>query len=435
MSIREIVVCKFAGCNQVYTDPRFLPCGKRTCAAHIESMLVKRDDELDHDRKIIKCHFCEEIHIFPDNSKGFPADENIPMLLRVKYCAEHDAAKKSFNDVSSLLQELTKLDREDYVIDYFKKVESDIFQDKEINLQKLLAYYQKLVDDVHERKIKCLENLKTNKQLEIELAAIKQTLDEYDVKVKKENVDFILKTLDGDEAKGIEIQSECNAMFEKMRPLGEQLKEKLFGDLKIHFVASSMSTQIANICGNLVTGTIDSTIVSSDSMKNDLINLCKLSGKQLKLLYRASRDGFQASSFHAKCNSQPSTLTIIKTTGGDIFGGYAAFSWDTNKLTKADPKAFIFSLVNAYSTPRSFPAKVGCQDSIYCARHYGPTFGGGHDFFISDNSNTTKASSSHLGQSYDFAQETNSEARSFLTGSSNFQTVEVEVFQVICKVK
>ena len=126
---------------------------------------------------------------------------------------------------------------------------------------------------------------------------------------------------------------------------------------------------------------------------------------------------------------QASTLTIIKTTGGDIFGGYAAVSWDINKFTKGDLKAFIFSLVNAYSTPRSFPAKANCQDSIYCAPHYGPTFGGGHDFLISDNSNTTKASSSHLGQSYDFAQEKN-EARSFLAGSYNFQTVEVEVFAV-----
>ena len=42
--LKEIVVCKFAGCNQVYNDPRFLPCGNRTCPAHIEAMMVKSDD-------------------------------------------------------------------------------------------------------------------------------------------------------------------------------------------------------------------------------------------------------------------------------------------------------------------------------------------------------------------------------------------------------
>ena len=44
------------------------------------------------------------------------------------------------------------------------------------NLQKLVAHCQKLMDEVHERKIKCLHNLKSNKQLESELDAIKHTL-------------------------------------------------------------------------------------------------------------------------------------------------------------------------------------------------------------------------------------------------------------------
>ena len=204
---------------QVFTDPRFLPCGKRTCAAHIEAMIMKSEDDLNNERKgkMIKCHFCEEIHSFPDNGKEFPIDENIPLLvLSVKFCTEHDAAKKSFNVLSTLLDELIKLNKEDYVIDYFKKVEANVLLEKEANLQKLLDYYKKLVEDVHERKIKCLENFKTNKQLESELAAIKQTLDEHGDKLKRDNVYFILKTLDGDEAKWREIQSECNTMCEKM---------------------------------------------------------------------------------------------------------------------------------------------------------------------------------------------------------------------------
>ena len=125
MSIfKEIVVCKFAGCNQVYKDARILPCGKRTCAAHIESMMVKCDDK-DNERKMIKCHFCEEIHKLPKSGKGFLVDSNIPLLINMKHCNEHETAKKSFNEVTQLLDKLTKLDKEAYVMDYFERVEEE----------------------------------------------------------------------------------------------------------------------------------------------------------------------------------------------------------------------------------------------------------------------------------------------------------------------
>ena len=142
----------------------------------------------------------------------------------------------------------------------------------------------------------------------------------------------------------------------------------------------------------------DSKIISNYKKENDLIELCKLSGKQFKLLYRASRDGFEASNFHAKCDNQPRTLTIIKTTVGYIFGAYTACTWDSSGNDKADPNAFIFSLVNVRSTPLLIPVKVGNNQSIYCGATYGPFFGG-NDIVISNNSNTTTTSSSNLGHS------------------------------------
>ena len=54
---------------------------------------------------------------------------------------------------------------------------------------------------------------------------------------------------------------------------------------------------------------MDSTILSADKMKSDLVELCKLSDMQFKLLYRASRDGFEAAGFHVKCDNLPKTLT------------------------------------------------------------------------------------------------------------------------------
>ena len=135
---KEIVVCKFAGCNQVFNDPRFLPCGNRTCAAHINAMMVRSDHGINSsDRKMIKCHFCKETHVFPDDGKGFPVDRNIPLLLSMKYCNQHETAKKSFNEVTQLLDKLVNLDKENIVIGFFEKVLADIELDKESRLQKL----------------------------------------------------------------------------------------------------------------------------------------------------------------------------------------------------------------------------------------------------------------------------------------------------------
>ena len=50
------------------------------------------------------------------------------------------------------------------------------------------------------------------------------------------------------------------------------------------------------------------------------------------LLYRASRDGWASSEFHALCDNQGSTVTVVKS-GDNIFGGYTEKSWDSKFLT------------------------------------------------------------------------------------------------------
>ena len=174
-----------------------LPCGNRTCAVHIEAMIVK-NEEINEDRNMIKCHFCEKIHRFPeDDETGFPVDRNIPLLLNMKHCREHESAKKSFSVFSQLLDNLIKLDKEDYVIDYFGRVEADILLEQEINQKKLTTFYKSQLHQVHAQKVKCLQNLTTNKALERKLNEIKLALIEHENKLKKEKLDFTLKTLDG----------------------------------------------------------------------------------------------------------------------------------------------------------------------------------------------------------------------------------------------
>ena len=46
-----------------------------------------------------------------------------------------------------------------------------------------------------------------------------------------------------------------------------------------------------------------------------------------KLCWRATRDGWAASTFHSKCNYKKPTVTLVKV-GKYIFGGYATESWE-----------------------------------------------------------------------------------------------------------
>ena len=236
-------------------------------------------------------------------------------------------------------------------------------------MKKLVDYYQKLVDDNHKRKAKCLHNAKTSSTLVSDLNAIKQKLLEHESKLNKEKLEFILKTLDGNEAKWKNIKTECQILLEKTKILGEELKDRIVGDQMIEFKPNKSFVQIESICGRLYEcSPIDSTIIRNYKMKNDLVKLCKLSGKEFKLIYRASRDGFEAKRFHAKCDNQSGTLTVIKTRNEFVFGAYTAVTWDCNRQTyydssvksnyKTDSSAYIFSLINAIQQPQLIPIKA-----------------------------------------------------------------------------
>jgi len=56
---------------------------------------------------------------------------------------------------------------------------------------------------------------------------------------------------------------------------------------------------------------------------------------QLRLLYRGSRDGIDASTFHKKCDSSEETLTVAKSTSGHIFGRFSDQSWQGSYSYKA----------------------------------------------------------------------------------------------------
>ncbi len=152
------------------------------------------------------------------------------------------------------------------------------------------------------------------------------------------------------------------------------------------------------------------------------------------LLYRATRDGFTSQAFHSKCDGKGNTITIIKNNLDYVFGGYASSAWNSSNDYINDPNAFLFSLRRAGV---SFKEKFTVKHAHFALNgkpDYGPTFGGGHDIHICNQSNTNTGSYSNFGHSYNLPNgyTYGGNASEFLAGNvSQWTTTEIEVYQII----
>ncbi|XP_068736764.1 uncharacterized protein [Montipora capricornis] len=160
------------------------------------------------------------------------------------------------------------------------------------------------------------------------------------------------------------------------------------------------------------------------------------SNSQWKLCWRGSRDGWASSTFHSLCDGKGPTVTIIKVNQY-IFGGYASISWGSQSCVHHyDATAFLFSLRNKPGWAPTTLNQTGEYShyraySICDCNAYGPTFGNGHDIYISNLASSGTSSYSNLGYTYSppaghaygstFAQ-------TFLAGTHYFRPTEVEVF-------
>jgi hypothetical protein len=65
---------------------------------------------------------------------------------------------------------------------------------------------------------------------------------------------------------------------------------------------------------------------------------------QLRLLFRASRDGFTNNQFHALCDNQGPLLVLVKTGKDILIGGFSSIPWKNSGNWTVDPKCVVFSL-------------------------------------------------------------------------------------------
>ena len=70
----------------------------------------------------------------------------------------------------------------------------------------------------------------------------------------------------------------------------------------------------------------------------------KLKDKKISfnLLFKATRDGQNAYDFHRKCDGKVQQLVFIKTTKGEIFGGYTEVGYRSRDSSAKDNNSFFF---------------------------------------------------------------------------------------------
>lgn len=155
-----------------------------------------------------------------------------------------------------------------------------------------------------------------------------------------------------------------------------------------------------------------------------------------QLLYQGSKHGFSAIDFHSVCDDKRGTMTIIKSEGGYVFGGFTSIEWNNSsrsnisisKLYAPDPSAFIFSLVNRHNTPVRMNV-INSGQAIGRDPNTGPVFGSGKYIFIANDSYNSANSSSYVGNSYQLPESYFSRNES-LAESTNFKVKEIEVFLI-----
>eukprot|EP01080_Neovahlkampfia_damariscottae_P003694 gene3694-6508_t len=159
------------------------------------------------------------------------------------------------------------------------------------------------------------------------------------------------------------------------------------------------------------------------------------SKKKWKLVYRATKDGWDANDFREKTHEQGPSIVIMQSEMGNIFGGYNCNSWSKTKSGyEFDQRMFLFSIKRTNEESPVIAKLEGPHHSntygCYNSTGYGPTWGGGHDLYICSNPNTTNSNYSNFGYAFTCNNLVygSTEANNFLAGSYNFKLTEMEVF-------
>ncbi|GES81002.1 BTB/POZ domain-containing protein [Rhizophagus clarus] len=181
--------------------------------------------------------------------------------------------------------------------------------------------------------------------------------------------------------------------FNKVKPYEKILSKELKYDISKYYMVPGYKPTYTPRQSNCLKHNIDSLIINQqliglfvnwiDRKEEEYINSYPY---EFNLLYRASRDGNTAATFHAKCDNKGATIVTLKVKNSEqIVGGYNPLFWNSSSGSKSTYDSFIFSFSNKNNLQSANVVySSGNQNSIQNLSHCGPVFGCG-DLYINYN--------------------------------------------------
>ena len=150
------------------------------------------------------------------------------------------------------------------------------------------------------------------------------------------------------------------------------------------------------------------------------------------LIYKMSKDGSTAKDFHKCCDNKGPTLTIIKTTGNQIIGGFTSLEWkslDSNHCELEDKtrRTFIFSL----NLMKKFEMFSNQKTAIYSYEKYGPSFGDKEIFILNDLHKLQITTGTYSFDKNNFFHQKNINLIESESNYEFFDIIEIEIFQIL----
>ena len=217
------------------------------------------------------------------------------------------------------------------------------------------------------------------------------------------------------------LQKEYKELLTIKNQLNEKV-EKMKVEIKV-FKDEKLKNKIDLFPGD------DSKIIFSMSDIQFIIDYIKEADKSfefknLKLLYRGSRDGDRTKTCHQLCDNKQNVLIIIQSDIGNIFGGYSKIGFKVNNKAEylVDNNCFLFS----YEYKKIYPSVKDKQNICHISDYCGLCFTGSLGFFDKFmNSNDNWIDKSNIQDHFNRLNE----PCEMNGGKNKFRIQELEVFQ------
>lgn len=145
------------------------------------------------------------------------------------------------------------------------------------------------------------------------------------------------------------------------------------------------------------------------------------------LCYSSELHDKSVTTFHNRCDQKGAWITLVESEYGERFGGFSnnPLYSNNNYVNSNGQSEFLYSLTKQ----KKISIDTNFVYSTYNGSNYFPTFGGGHDLYLSSDCFNNNSSYTNLQHTYGTKMNFD-DKRSFLAGNYNFKVRKIEVYIV-----